>query len=182
MCEKRSLYNMVILPWEIVLEIRSFLSWRDRFKMVSREWLRFGLQRTTRLSKWRSHRLVFSYLCVLGPASAGMTWKKYCNIIGLSRRTRNKLYRLSWRAAAHHFMFLNRCQACGCKTSALVMGESLCGRCRRQSKFKYSYMVTVTEAIQMGVPRRLLNRLPYHRHNYCRLRFLHQIQDAMESI
>ena len=173
---------MATLPWDVVLEIRSFLPWRDRFKMISREWLQFGLRRTTRLTRWRSYRLVYSYMNTLGPSFADMTWKRYCCIIGLMRRTRNKLYRLSWRAAAQHYMYLNRCQACGRKTTALVMGEHLCVHCRRKSKFKYSYMVTVAEAIQMGVTRRLLNRLPYHRHNYCRLRFLHQIQDAMEGI
>ena len=174
--------HMDTLPLEIVFEIRSFLPWRDRFKMISREWIQFGLRRLRHISRWRSHRLVFSYLCVFGPNFAGISWRRFCHIIGLLRRSRNRLYNLSWRAAAQHYMYLNRCQACGLKTKALVMGVHLCGRCRRKSKLKYTYMINVKEALQMGVPRHVLDRLPYHRQQYSHMRFFHQIKDAMESI
>jgi hypothetical protein len=173
---------MPVLPMDIVYHIFSFLSWRRRTQMISREYLKQALQpRRRRLCRWRSRTRIFSYMRVFGPAFVGYSWGSFCRLLDVRRRARNRHYTLTWRAAAEQYMRSYRCVGCGCRTRADVFGVHLCLRCRHNSRLVHAYMVMVCEAKARGVPSRILRCVRWHASMRCRLRFWHEIQEAVAA-
>lgn len=170
-----------MIPFEIVYYIQTFLKWTDRVKMVSREWLYRGLRKKSRLIKWSSKLRAYSYQKVFGQQMTRMSWPHLACVFGVTRRSRNRAYRLTWRAAVRRYMKCNRCRACGQDTSAYVMGYHICQACRNNPKLVHAYMVNVETAIAYGVPRNLLKQIPYHRCHMSHLRFWTDIEKAILS-
>lgn len=172
------MYNM--LPLEIIYHIRDFLPWRYRTILVSRGWLYGALQSTYRRHRWCDKRKLFSYLCVFGQQFVGISWPKFCKgLLGVHRRARNKHFRLTWRAAAFKFFNVCRCEGCGKRTYATVFDIYLCDRCRYRRRLINCYMVKVYQAKALGIPKRILDIVPYHQGMGCRLRFWADIQRAL---
>lgn len=163
----------------MVYHIRDFMRWRDRTQMVSREWLYGALSRPVHLRSWRGKIRMYAYLKVFGQRFVRMSWPTYCVQLGICRRARNVHYRLSWKAAATIFME-RHCKSCGKDTRSNVMGTAICLRCRFNPKRKYAFMVMTRDARQMGIPKKILDLIPYHQHGLCRLRFLHDLEYMLE--
>lgn len=170
----------MLLPMDTVYHVRDFLRWRDRTTMVSRAWLFGALRRRIRLRSWRSKLRMFSYLKVFGQVDAHMSWASFCHQLGVSRRARNLHYRLTWRAAATQFMD-RHCKVCGRTSRSKVFGTCICVQCRFNPRRPNAYMVMIRDARDMGIPRRILDKVPYHRHGMCHLRFLHEIEECIEK-
>lgn len=166
--------QMTVLPMDTVYHIRSFMRWRDCTILISREWLHGALRRRIRLRTWRGRVRVYSYLRVFGQAFVQMHWRRLCIQLGISRRARNIQDRLSWKAAVKQYM-CRHCKACGRSTRACVLGLPICVRCRFDPTCKYAYMVMTRDAKRMGIPKRILDTIPYHRYGQMRLRFLHEL-------
>ena len=171
-----------MLPFELVYYIQTFLKWRDRVNMVSREWLHMGLRKRIRLHRWSSKLRIYSYQHTFGPQMTRMSWPRLANVFGITRRARNRSYRLSWREAVKRHVTYNRCLACGQKTSACVMGYHICQVCRHNSDLVNAYMVNVQTALAFGIPRRILRQIPYHRCNKSHLRFWSDIENKMNML
>ena len=167
------------IPYDIIFYIQTFLKWRDRVKMVSREWLSRGLRKRIRYHKWRSKKRIYSYQRTFGSQMTRMSWPHLASMLGIGRRARNRAYRLSWREAVRRHIHNNRCQSCGQYTSALVMGYHICVQCRSNDSLKYAYMVNIQTATAYGVPKHILSQIPYHKCNMSKLRFWNDIQDQM---
>lgn len=170
----------MLLPMEIVYHIRDYLRWRERATMVSREWLFGTLRRRMRLRAWRSKMRMFSYIKVFGQVDAHMSWACFCQQIGVIRRARNRHYRLTWRAAATRFM-QGHCKVCGRASRSNVFGIPICVQCRFNPRWRNAYMVMTRDARNMGVPKRILDKVPYHSYGMCHLRFLHEIQECIHN-
>jgi len=169
-----------MLPFELVYHIRDFIPWRYKAIMVSREWLNTVLKKRVRVRKWRNKRLIYSYLKVFGPGFVNMTWSHFCWVkLGLYRRARNHSDRLTWKAAAKKHFNISRCVACGTRTHSIVFDIYLCSRCRYNKKLINCYMVKVYQAKALGVPKRILDKVPYHRGSGSHLRFWKDIQAAI---
>lgn len=171
---------MIPLPDDCLWQVHSFLRWRERTKPVSKTWIRAGLRRTRRLRQWYKQKRVYSYLKHFGPAFVGISWHRFCALSGITRRKRNRHLRLTWRAAAsHHINHPCKCQSCGCRTNAYIPHEdvTLCAYCRRNSKFRYAYMIPMYEALEL-FPRRVIAKVPYYRSFRCHLRFYYKLVDA----
>ena len=175
-------HNYTMLPFELVYYIRDYLPWRYRAIMVSREWLQGALKGKMRRRRWRDKRRLFSYMNVLGQQYMKLSWSKFCiEILHVKRRARNKHYRLTWKAAAHKYFHLCRCEGCGTRTYAVVHGIYLCYNCRYRPRLVNCYMVKVYQAKMLGVPKRILDRVPYHQGMGCRLRFWSEIQKEIHK-
>jgi hypothetical protein len=171
-----------MLPLEIVYHIRDFLPWRHKAIMVSKEWLQTVLKRTAILNKWRSKRLMYSFLNVFGHKFVHRKWSSFCCLqLSLVKRVRNHNNCLSWKATAEKYFNVCRCEACGVKTFSFVFEIYLCSKCRFNKKLVNCYMVKVYQAKEMGVSKRILDRVPYHQGSGCRLRFWKDIVNAIES-
>lgn len=174
-------YNM-LLPMVIVYHVRDYLPWRHRAILVSREWLHGAVRSNFYPRRWRDKRLLFSYMKVFGQQFLRVSWSRFCiKVLGVTRRARNKYYRLTWKAAAHKHFNVCRCEGCGRRTYSIVMGIYLCGTCRYRRRLKNCYMVKVYQAKSLGVPKRILDRVPYHQGMGCRLRFWTDIQRAINN-
>ena len=168
------------LPVDVIYhDIVPCLTWSERTSMISRDWLRFTLSQRFSMHTWHRRIRMYTYLCVFGKKFCSYDWCTFSAQVGLSKRARNLDYRLTWEAAVHSFIE-KRCMSCGALTQALVLGTRICPRCRYDRKRKYAYMVTTTEALQMGMKRSALRRIPYHQHGPKRLRYYHELQ--IESI
>lgn len=171
--------TVMYLPDELIRHIMSFIRWKYLTVLVSREWLSIGLCRRVRLRSWRGKVRMFSYLKVFGPSFVGMSWKSFCNVLGVYRRARYITGPLRWKIAAEKQMYTNRCCSCGASTRANVFGRHVCCRCRFNPSLKYSYMLSVKEARSAGVSKRILDRIDYHIYRRCHLRFMYEIEDAI---
>ena len=168
-----------MLPLDIVYYIRDHLAWRYRCIPITREWLRGALHRRVKNHHWRTKKRLYCYMKLFGPEFVGQTWQTFCQkVLCLTRRVSNRSGHLSWRAAANRRFGRGHCVGCGTKTSANVMGVSLCSRCRRNRRLINCYMVKVYEARFLGIHKRVLDRVPYHQGMGCRLRFWNDIQAA----
>jgi len=169
-----------MLPLDVVYHIRSFLKWRDRTLMISKEWLHGALARRVRLRSWSRKLRMYAYLCVFGPAFARMSWSSFCRKLFISRKAHEGYGQPTWHAAAMRFM-RRRCKACGLQTRSCVMGVAVCTLCRFDPRLKYAYMIPVRLAKQIGVPKQVLNIVPYHKYRMNHLRFFHEIQDHIQN-
>lgn len=165
---------MIMLPMDTVYHIRSFMRWRDCTILVSREWLHGALSRRVRLRTWQGRVRVYAYLLVFGQSFVQMNWRRFSIQLGISRRARNIQDQLCWKAAVKQYM-RRHCKACGRPTQACVLGLSICVRCRFDPRRKYAYMVMTLDAKRMGIPKRILDTIPYHRYGQMRLRFVHKL-------
>lgn len=162
------------LPFDIIYLIRSFLKWRERTKMISREWLRGALRQRVRLTTWRDKVRMATYMKVFGQMFAQLSWHSFCMKLSMTRRSRNVHYRLTWKAAGMRYL-RTHCKSCGRPTRASVMGMPICLRCRENPRRKYAFMVMVCQAKRMGIPKRILDMIPYHTQGQKKLRFHHAI-------
>ena len=172
----------MFLPDDVIRHIRGYLRWTYVATLVSRQWLYTSLRRRVRFRSWRGKVRLYSFMNTFGPAFVGMSWHTFCGVLGVNRRARNFGGSLSWKASAHRRMRTNHCRACGCATRARVFGTHICRACRFNPRLKFAYMVKVYEARAAGVPKRLLDTIPYHRHCYCRLRFRHEIELLVDEM
>ena len=168
------------LPIELVWHILEYLSYRRRTRLITREWLQKQMRGEVRLRKWRSKVRMYSYLKVFGRSFCNRSWPRFCSeTLALKRRTRNRHYRLTWRSAADDYL-KNRCKGCGRKARARVFGWNICLDCRRNPRLPECFMVSVGEARSRGVPRRVLDTVPWHGSIMgCRLRFWKEIQEKL---
>lgn len=178
--EKVSFTRVRMLPLDVVYHIRSFLRWRDRTLMVSREWLHGALTRSVRLRSWSGKLRMYAYLRVFGPEFSRMSWSSFCRKLLISRKVREGRAQPTWHAAAARFM-RHHCKACGQQTRSCVMGVTVCTRCRFDPRLKYAYMIPVCLAKQLGVPKQVLNVVPYHKYRMCHLRFFHEIEEYIRK-
>jgi len=170
-----------MVPSDVIWHIQTFMRWRHVAILVSKGWLRRALRKQVRLRSWRGQLRIFSYLKTFGPTFVGMSWSRFCSILYVRRRQRNKHFRLTWKAAAESCMKQNRCQACGRRSNANVFGISLCSTCRFNSQLKYTYMVKTFEAKRQGIPTRILKQVEHHRVGQAHLRFWHEIMNACRN-
>jgi len=169
-----------MLPFDVVYYIRDHLPWRYRCTMVSKEWLRGALRYKVKNHRWRTKRRLYCYMKLFGAEFVRYTWQTFCRkVLHLSRRVANHSGHLSWRAASERRFDNCHCVGCGDKTTANVMGVSLCSRCRRNQRLINCYMVKVYEAKFLGIPKRVLDIVPYHKGMSCHLRFWRDIQAAL---
>lgn len=169
-----------ILPIVLVYEIFSYMPWSSRTKLITRGWLKKQLRRRTLLVRWKSKVRIYSYIKVFGQTFSCCSWPRFCQItLGLHRRTRNRHYRLTWKSAANDY-FKNRCKGCGKKARAHVFGWNICLDCRRNPRLPECFMVSVGEARSRGVPKRILDTVPWHGSIMGRrLRFWKEIQQKL---
>ena len=171
-------YNM--LPLDVVYYIRDYLPWRYRCITVSKAWLRDSLRRRVKHHRWRTKRRLYCYMKLFGPEFVGYSWQSFCRkVLGVRRRATNYSGHLSWRAAAARRFDHYHCVGCGSKTYANVLGVSLCAYCRYDRRLINCYMVKVYQAKARGIPKRILDKVPYHQGMGCRLRFWQDIQAAL---
>lgn len=169
-----------MLPLDVVYYIRDHLSWRYRCITVSKDWLQGALRVRVRNHRWRTKRRLYCYLKLFGPEFVGYSWQTFCRkVLGVRRRLAVRQTHLSWRAAAARRFDCCHCVGCGVKTTANVMGVSLCCRCRRNRRLVNCYMVKVYQAKSLGISKDILDRVPYHKGMGCRLRFWRDIQAAL---
>jgi hypothetical protein len=170
-----------MLPIEIVYEILSYLRWKQRTGLICRDWLFKSLKKRVRLKKWKSKLKIYSYLKTFGCFSVHQSWSNFCiRHLGVCRRSRDIHYRLTWKAAAKKYM-KKRCKCCGNYSNSNVFGIVICTRCRFNRKFKYSYMVTTTHALRIGMTRKVIKNVCYHKYGQARLRFLHELNIEMRN-
>jgi len=170
-----------MLPFELVYHIRDYLPWRHRCIMVSREWLGGALRRRVQNHRWRTKRRLYSYLKVFGPQFVEYTWSNFSQtVLGITRRARNHHGCLTWMAAAKKQFTSPYCVGCGCRTSANIMDVSLCQVCRYNRRLVNCYMVKVYHTKTMGIPKSIIDGIPYHRGMECHLRFWRDIEAALE--
>lgn len=170
-----------ILPLEVILvEICSFLPFRYRAMTVSRKWLSLTLRKRPKKRKWRSKVMLYSYLKSFGPRVYPVSWHYLCVVIlKVTRRTRNDHFRLTWKAAATNY-FSKRCRGCGVESSSNVFGTVICMNCRQNRRKKHCYMVSVGKARAAGVPKKVLDNIPWHGSRMgTRLRFWKDIEREM---
>lgn len=169
------------LPIVIIYKISSYLEFRYRAITVSREWVRFSLSKAKPHS-WRSKIRLYSFMRVFGSEFRTMSWHRFCiEFLRIKRRRRNIDYRLSWKAAAQNYV-LARCRGCGVRSSSNVFGTVICMNCRRNKRKKYCYMVSVGQARFAGVPKRILDSIPWHGSRMgTRLRFWSDIQNKLDN-
>lgn len=170
-----------MLPLELVYHIRDYMPWRYRAILVSRDWLFGALVGKSSRRRWRDKRRLYSYLCVFGQTFVKLSWPAFCQrLLHVHRRARNTHFRLTWRAAADKYFNVCRCEGCGRRTYAVVFDIYLCGRCRYRRRLVNCYMVKTYQAKAAGVPKRVLDRVPYHRGTMgCHLRFWADIDAAL---
>ena len=168
------------IPFDVIRIIRSFLPWSSRCRMVTRQWLREALRRRIKLHRWSSKTKMYSYMIMFGQHFSNRSWSYLARTLGIKRQSRNAHFRLTWRAAVSKFMN-NCCQGCGCKSRANVFGVCICRRCQRNPRLKYSYMVTTSRAKRMGISKAMLDTIPYHQDQQCRLRFRHLLDGHYEN-
>ena len=177
-----------MLPLDVVYYIRDHLLWRYRCITVSKEWLRGALRLRVRNHRWRTKRRLYCYMKLFGPEFVGYTWQSFClKVLGVHRRrlTVGRVpfsTHLSWRAAAARRVDYCHCVGCGVKTTANVMGVSLCCRCRCNRRLINCYMVKVYQAKSLGISKDILNRVPYHKGIGCHLRFWRDIQATLDKL
>lgn len=169
----------MLLPYDVIRIIRSFLHWPHRCTMISKNWLRETLQRRIKLYPWRYKKRMYSYMITFGERFSNRSWSNMAKNLNIKRQARNSHFRLSWHAAVVKYM-RSHCNGCGRKSRANVFGTCICQRCQRNPGLKYSYMVTTGHARRMGVTRAILNAIPYHRNQQCRLRFHHLLDGHYE--
>lgn len=173
----------IIIPTEVIYHIYSYLKWKDRTILLNKEFLKYQFRTLPRLSKFSSKVRLYSYRNVFGREIINISWMHFCKTyLEIYKRARDDFYRLSWKAAAETY-FLKRCKGCGSRTNALVFGcIPICCRCRHNDRLKNCYMVSVTDAINKGISRKLLRSMPYHGSSYGRhLRFWKDIQDRLKT-
>ena len=118
-----------MLPIVIVYKILSYLRWKRRTQLITKEWLFLQLQRRIKLRRWYSKVRMYSYIKVFG-LRCSQSWHRFCiQSLNVQCRSRNRHYRLTWEAAASNY-FRKRCRGCGCKSKASVFGEVICQDCR----------------------------------------------------
>jgi hypothetical protein len=169
-----------ILPIVLVYHILDHLRYSDRTQLITREWLQKQMRKRVHLHKWLSKVRMYSYLKVFDQTFSCCSWPRFCQVtLGLHRRTRNRHYRLTWKSAANDY-FKNRCKGCGRKARARVFGWNICLDCRRNPRLPECFMVSVGEARSRGVPKRILDAVPWHGSIMgCRLRFWKDIQEKL---
>ena len=151
-----------MLPIVIVYKILSYLRWKHRTQLITKEWLFLQLQRRIKLRKWRSKVRMSSYIKVFGLFRGSQSWHRFCiTTLNVKCRSRNRHYRLTWKAAASNY-FRKRCRGCGCKSKASVFGEVICQDCRFDPRLPQCLMVSVGKATALGVPKRILDAIPWH--------------------
>lgn len=171
-----------MLPLDVIYNIRDYLPLRYKAILVSRNWLHGALNVQFGRLRWRTRRLLFSYMRVFGSQFVNLSWSRFCiQVLGVKRRARNQRFKLTWRAAAEKYFNLCRCVGCGCRTYSLVIGIYLCDKCRYRRRLIHCYMVKVYQAKSMGVPKRILDKVPYHQGMGCRLRFWNDIQCEIDK-
>ena len=148
------------LPIEIVWHTLGYLRYSQRIQLITREWLKRQMCRRVRLNKWRSKVRMYVYIKVFSQASH--SWRNFCKeTLQIKCRSRNSHFRLTWEAAASYY-FRRRCRGCGRKTNALVFGWNICLGCRRNPRLPECFMVSVAEAKTRGIPKRILDTIPWH--------------------
>jgi len=172
-----------MLPLEMVYLVGSFLPWRDRIQTITKSWLLYFLQRKRRVTRWKSKRLLYSYMNI-GLRRPWLTWKKFAiRQCQLKRRKRNHQHELSWKAAVAHYMVSNRCQSCGQTTKSNVFGTHLCTRCRSSPGKIHTYMITTGQALALGLRKTELETIPFHRGNMgSKLRFKRDVLAVLGSL
>ena len=165
------------LPIELVWHILGYMRYRERTQLITRDWLQKQMRRRVRLRKWYCKVRMNSYIKVFGQSFCNRSWSKFCKeTLDINRRSRNVHYRLTWKAAAEK-IFRKRCKGCGKETNSLVFGLPLCLQCRRNPHLPECFMVSVTEAKARGIPKRILDTIPWHGSTMgCRLRFWTDIE------
>lgn len=170
------------LPMVVVYRIRDYMPWRYRAILVSREWLQGALRIKLRRLRWRTKRRLFSYMRVFGRQFVNVSWPRFSiQVLDLNRRARNARFQLTWRAAAEKYFSVCRCVGCGRRTYSQVFDIYLCEKCRYRRRLVNCYMVKVYQAKGMGIPKRILDRVPYHQGMGCRLRFWRDIECEMQK-
>jgi len=168
---------MIILPIEIVWYILEYLKWTQRTQLITRDWLQKQMRKRVCLRKWHYKVRTNSYIKVFGQSFCNRSWSKFCKeTLDIHRRSRNRHYRLTWKAAAEK-IFRKRCKGCGKETKSLVFGIPLCLQCRRNPSLPECFMVSVAEARARGIPKRILDTIPWHGSPMgCHLRFWKDIE------
>jgi len=150
------------LPLVIVYKIASYMRWKHRAQLITKEWLFQQLLRRIKLRKWRSKVRMYSYIKVFGQFACSQSWHHFCvTTLQTKCRVRNKHHRLTWKAAADNY-FRKRCRGCGCKSKANVFGEVICQDCRFDPRLPQCLMVSVAKAKDLGIPKRILDTIPCH--------------------
>ena len=169
------------IPIELVYHILEYLHHRKRTQLITKEWLQKELKRNIRLYKWRSKVRLFSYIRIFGQTFCNCSWSRFCKeVLDRKRRSRNQCDKLTWKKAANDFFCLNKCKGCGEITYARVFSWSICQKCRRNPRLPECFMVSVAEAKARGIPRRILDTIPWHGSTMgARLRFWKDIQAAI---
>lgn len=147
-----------MLPWDVIRIIQRFLRWRERSKMVSRQWLVDAKLERAKLGKWRSKKLLYSYVRYLHIGNM----EAFCRERLRVRHAKLNIWTLkcTWEGAADEYMS-KRCQACGRMTNASVLRIPICNKCRFNPKLKWTFMVKTYEARRFAT-RRQIRDLPYH--------------------
>jgi hypothetical protein len=162
--------------------IRLYMTFSEKSVLINKQWLNEVFTTNIRLNKWKSKRKLYSYMRVFGTRAVNMSWKRFCKrMCHRHRRSRNNRYALTWKSAARVCMEQNVCQSCGRKSLSNVFGICLCSRCRGSSRKKYAYMVNVTTAVSLGIPRHILNAIPVHRCSMSKYRFWHTIEHFLTN-
>ena len=171
---------MFNLPLEIVYYILEYLRYKERMRLISKDWLQHQLKRKTHLFKWRSKKRLYSYIRIFGTSFCNYSWSRFCQeILDRKRRSRNIHGKLTWKESANNY-FRQRCQGCGKITYAVVFSWSICPICQRNPRLPECYMVSVGEAKSLGIPKRILDTIPWHGSIMgARLRFWKDIQTAI---
>ena len=173
---------MLMLPVVIVYEILSYLRWKERTRLICRDWLFKSLKKRVRLKKWKSKLKIYSYLKTFGCFFVHQSWSNFCiRHLGVHSRARNSNYRLTWKAAAKKYM-KTRCKCCGSSSRSNVFGTVICTQCRFNRKFRYAYILNTSRALHMGIPRDVIKRVPYHKYGQAHLRFLHELSLEVQKI
>jgi len=153
-----------ILPMDVIYYLMQFHPWWMRAAPVSKVWVRHVLDKRTLVRRWKSKRLLFSYMTLFGPMT-NWSWEFFAvKVCRLKQRSRNQAWNLSWKAAAVRHMTQKRCQACGVDTVSNVFGTYLCKSCRSSKRKVNAYMLTTGQAkTRTGISKRLLDTIPYYR-------------------
>ena len=179
-----SMEMIPVVPLDVVFEIVSFLPWWNRAQPISKMWIDRIFRKAIRLNKWKSKRLMFTYLKMWGERqNRWTTWEEFAvEQCGLTRRVRNGAFRLTWEAAVERYVNVNRCQACGRKTGSSVSGTFLCMCCRKSRGKINACMVTTGEALVLGASKSMLKSMPFYRGSMgAKLRFRRDVIDKISE-
>ena len=173
-----------MIPWDCVLHALTFMPLDVAVQLVSKAWVRAAcFQAGGGFKSWGdppgshmtwAHRL---RLCTHAAVVMGdermehemdSYWQDFGRrVLGKRRRKRNDYGVLTWRARVQaHMLEESRCRACGCRTTACVLGRVLlCQTCRADWRLKHAFMVKVHQIrpwLSEEGGRHVLRQVPYH--------------------